>query len=280
MPDPLANLPSALRSQARLLRLPGDIPALIAHPDWSTPAPVMLWFHGRTVSKELDPGRYLRWIRKGIAAVAIDLPGHGERSDAGPAARLQSPAGTIDLLTQAVAEIDSITDALAIIDNADALDLSRLGIGGMSAGGMATLRRLCDPHPFRCAAVEATTGWLCELYHPTLPGNPGRPWPVDHPRDRITPVDPMDHLDTFEPIPLLALHSEADQMVPWVGQHAFLDRLADHYRARSADPDLIRIHTWPETGAQAEHVGFGKFAADAKNLQADFLAEHLLAPAE
>jgi len=33
--------------------------------------------HGRTANKELDPGRYLRLIRAGIAVCAIDLPGHG-----------------------------------------------------------------------------------------------------------------------------------------------------------------------------------------------------------
>src|SRR4029450_3068251 len=63
-----AKLPSALRANARWLRLgptPGNIPALITHPDWAPGhlAPVVIWMHGRTVNKELDPGRYLRWMR-------------------------------------------------------------------------------------------------------------------------------------------------------------------------------------------------------------------------
>jgi len=73
-----SRLPSSLASRAKSVRF-GDVPALLAHPDWETPAPVVLWMHGRTVSKELDPGRYLRWVRAGIAACAVDLPGHGER---------------------------------------------------------------------------------------------------------------------------------------------------------------------------------------------------------
>ena len=75
------TLPTSLKKQARPARLAG-VPSLLVHPDWARPAPFVLWMHGRTVDKELDPGRYLRWVRAGIGACAIDLPGHGERHEA------------------------------------------------------------------------------------------------------------------------------------------------------------------------------------------------------
>src|SRR5262245_11172372 len=81
MIERFSQMPSALRANARWQRLgPSDIPALLVHPDWNSgqPAPMVLWMHGRTVNKELDPGRYLRWMRAGIGACAVDLPGHGE----------------------------------------------------------------------------------------------------------------------------------------------------------------------------------------------------------
>lgn len=270
MTDGFDAMPSSLRANARLERF-GDIPVLLAHPTWDTPAGTVLWLHGRTVSKELDPGRYLRWIRAGLGVCAIDLPGHGERFDA----RLQRPRATLEVLAQAVGEFDQIVAALAEPRFGGVFDGSRLGIGGMSAGGMAALRRLCDPHPFKAASVEGTTGWLGELYHPTLAGNPGTPWGIDHPPAAIEPVDPMAHLATFEPIPLLALHSQADEIVPWASQRAFLDRLADHYRDLGADPGLIEVHTWEQTGAPREHAGFGRVSAQAKSLQVEFLAGHL-----
>jgi fermentation-respiration switch protein FrsA (DUF1100 family) len=141
----------------------------------------------------------------------------------------------------------------------------------MSAGGMAALRRLCDPHPFVCASVESTTGDLGALYHPDA----GRPWPVDHPRERIARLDPAQHLDTWRPIPLLAIHSEADRAVPFAGMRGFIGRLRDHCRARGANAGLVELLTWPQTGAPDEHAGFGRYSNDAKNAQTEFFTRHL-----
>src|SRR5690349_9852731 len=95
-----SQFPSHLAQRSRTYRF-GDVPVLLAHPDWLTPAPTVLWLHGRTATKELDPGRYLRWVRAGIAACAIDLPGHGERSDA----KLQTSDATPGVTSTAVGEI-------------------------------------------------------------------------------------------------------------------------------------------------------------------------------
>lgn len=272
MDDALASLPKSLRERARLDVLAGEIPALLAHPDWETPAPCCIWLHGRTVHKELDPGRYLRWLRAGIATCAIDLPAHGERLNV----ELQRPEHSLDVLEQAVGEIDAVVEALQSGHRAGVFDPRRVAIGGMSLGGMAVLRRLCDAHPFRAAAVEATTGWLTELYHPTLPAHAGAPWGVAHARERLARLDPMQRIVGWRPIPLLALHSESDQMVPWPSQREFLARLREHYASVGADPGSIEIVTWPSTGAPSEHVGFGREAPNAKDIQTAFLTRHLI----
>jgi fermentation-respiration switch protein FrsA (DUF1100 family) len=85
-------------------------------------------------------------------------------------------------------------------------------------------------------------------------------------------VNAAEHLAGVAPVPLLALHSEADSMVPWPGQRDFLERLREHYAAVGAKRSLVREHTWAETGAPFEHVGFGKVSNEAKNMQTDFLA--------
>jgi len=271
-----AQFPSALAAQAKITRLgPSSIPALLVHPDWQTPSPTLLWLHGRTVSKELDPGRYLRLLRAGIATVAIDLPGHGERE--GP--KRTGPEHTVDVLAEAVAEIDEVLDALTS-PAADALypagcfDTSRIAMGGMSAGGMVTLRRLCDPHPFAAAVVEATTGRLADLYFPAE-GSPLRPWPVDHPRARVDAIDASQHLDSWRPIPLLAISTTTDLVVPFETQQHFLDDLRAHYTAQHADPHMIELKTYADTGAPQEHAGFGKFGNDAKNAATEFLVRCL-----
>jgi alpha-beta hydrolase superfamily lysophospholipase len=278
--DRFAQFPAALARRAKTARA-GGIPILLAHPDGHTPTPVCIWLHGRTVSKELDPGRYLRWIRAGIAACAIDLPGHGERSDPSR----QTPDATLDVLSEAVSDIDEVIEHLAAGPDASLFDLDRMAIGGMSLGGMATLRRLCDDHPFACACVESTTGWLEGLYLPhAKPGSihgevePAR-WPVRHEAPRVLALDPSSHLETFRPVPLLVLHSQSDAVVPFDIQSTFVARLRDHYRSRHADPDAIELRTWPATGAPQEHSGFGKVAHEAKTLQVEFLVRHLRAQA-
>lgn len=250
---------------------PARIPAMLAHPDWKTPAPIVIWLHGRTVRKEIDPGRYLRWIRAGIAACAVDLPGHGERFEPD----MHTPARTLDLVAGAVAEVDHIVEALSAREYEGVFDLDRMALGGMSAGGMATLRRLCDAHAFVCAAVEATSGNLVDMYRARGGDDPG-PLPR-HSLEKIAPLDPMQHMAGWRPIPLLALHTRADRLVPVSAQEMFIAALRGHYAARGADPSIIELVTWDETGAPDEHAGFGRFANDAKNVQVEFLAKHLRA---
>jgi len=276
-----AAFPSALTARARIVRLgDDDIPALLVHPDWETPRPTLLWLHGRTATKELDPGRYLRLMRAGIASCAIDLPGHGER----PGPKLHAPEQTIGVLTQSIGEIDRIIEALADPGYEQLFDLDRLALGGMSAGGMITLRRLCDPHPFTAALVEATTGRLTDLYFPTTTTThtttPAPTAPATRPttfsREAVEAIDPSRHLDTWEPLPLLAIHATTDQIIPFETQQAFLDDLRVHYHARNADPGLIELLSFHDTGAPSEHAGFGRFGTEAKNAATDFLAKHLL----
>lgn len=269
MDDRFKEFPRYLAERARRLTL-GNTPAMVALPDLAPgqSVPAVLWLHGRTANKEMDPGRYMRWLRAGIAAVAIDLPGHGERLDAA----MQEPARTLDVLEQALSEIDAIVRDIRALPGIDA---SKLGLGGMSLGGMVTLRRLCDPHPFRAAAVEGTSGWLEGMYFPTDFGLPVRPWPVDHPRPRVQKLEALRNLGGMAPLPLLLLHSEADEMVPWEVQKRFIETLRTHYTSRVADPALIQVQTWPTTGAPREHIGFGRVSNDAKNLQTDFFAKSL-----
>ncbi len=281
--DPrFSQLPVALRERTLFARLGPyrTVPVLLAHPDpdWRlavddadalsrpapTPRPVMLWFHGRTVNKELDPGRYLRWLRcdaGGLAVCAVDLPGHGERLDP----HLQRPERTLDVVAAAVEEVDAILADLAHPRWRGAFDVTRCAIGGMSAGGMVTLMRLCSEHPFSAAAVEATTGDFAPLVERGL-----------YQREAAERLAPIGRLRTWRPIPLLALHSEADQWVPWSAMRGFLDALQGHYQHVGADPALVRRKVWASTGAPNEHWGFGRVSNEAKNLQTAFLVEALL----
>lgn len=269
-----AQLPQSLAALTRYERLDGDIPALMAHPDWGPggavkPRATLIWLHGRTVTKELDTGRYLRLLRaepEAMAVVAIDLPGHGERLDP----EFHTPARTLDLIEQGVRDVDRVVAALGEQQFAGAFDRQRLALGGMSAGGMITLRRLCDAHPFRCAHVESTSGHLARLYglDPAFGGD-GRTWPVRHDPARVATLDPMNHVSGWRDIPLLAMHSRADAIVPVECIEGFVDVLRQGAMDRGMPRDLVTLRTWERTGAPQEHSGFGQVAAEAR---AEFVA--------
>jgi len=272
--DPrFASLPRALAERAVWTKLgpQSDIPSLLAHPDlgWNAPGatptqrPIVLWMHGRTANKELDPGRYLRWIRAeggGIAACAIDLPWHGERVD-------ESKHGsefTLRMVERMLVEIDRVVESLGDPRFNGAFDTTRIGIGGMSAGGMATLVRLCAPHRFACAAVEATAGDFSIMK--------GHKFHVDELVERFNPIT---HLDAWQPIPLLALHSRADKWVPVAAIENFTNTLRERYATLGADPAMVELVTWESTGAPEEHIGFGRHSNDAKNRQTEFFVRSL-----
>ncbi len=253
MYGPDAQLPTSLRRKARWERL-GSVPVMIVQPPGGPHFPGVLWMHGRTVSKELDPGRYLRWMRAGIGACAVDLPGHGERYDE----TLLEPDRTLDVVVQMLGEIDGIVEALP----AFGFDPARLGIGGVSAGGMAALVRLCDEHEFTCTSVEATSGsWQHQSHRPMFVGR----------EEEARHYDPMQHLDTWREIPFQALHAIHDEWMGIEGQRAFVEAL----KARYADPSTVELVEFGRTGAPHEHVGFGRQAAVAKNRQAEFFAQWL-----
>jgi alpha-beta hydrolase superfamily lysophospholipase len=275
------QLPRSLAEKSRTMRLIPEsvhnpdgsrgVPALITHPDWISSVPTVIWLHGRTAYKELDSGRYARLLRTGIAAVAIDLPGHGERLDSRGEEQRGAPT-TLEVMQEALGEIDRVIEALADPVWQNAFDLDRLAIGGMSLGGMIALRRLCEPHEFKCVSVESSCGDLDGLYNERTGTHP---WGISYPAEKIRSLDPMQNLDGFRPLPVLALHSEADAIVPWRVQRGFLAALRAQYGRAGVDPEQVAWRTWENTGAPQEHSGFGRVANEAKTLQIEFLRMHL-----
>ena len=217
--------------------------------------PAVVWLHGRTAWKEVDPGRFLRLIRSGIAVIAPDLPGHGDRYD--PV--LQGPTHVLDVIRMMLQELDGLVAAGA---EALGVDPMRIGIGGMSAGGMTAISRMTRPHDFRCAVLEAATGsWAHQRARPMF----------SHCDDAtIRAIDPIEHLQAWTPIPILAVHSMADEWVDWAGQSSFLDAIE-----ALGPPGLVERMLFERTGAEHEHVGFGLHSADVKERELDFYARHL-----
>tara|TARA_B100001059_G_scaffold230012_1_gene263537 strand:+ start:820 stop:1620 length:801 start_codon:yes stop_codon:yes gene_type:complete len=252
MPQP-GKLHSTLARHGQFTRVGRDVPGLLVRPEPDDrPAPLLIWMHGRTADKTLDTGRFLRLFRSGIASCSLDLPGHGERYDE----EGQKPESVLAIVEQMVEELDEITAELAALPE---IDEHRIAIGGISAGGMVALARCCREHSYQAITVEATTGNL-EYRASNIFADP----------ERSRRLDPIKHLVHWRPVPLLALHNLLDEWVEVDGQRFFIEAV----RARHENPEEVRFHVYEKpTGAPYEHSGFGKFSADAKNRQVEFLTD-------
>lgn len=217
----------------------------------STPPPALLWLHGRQANKEIDPGRALRLLRAGIGFIGVDLPGHGERT----VASYQTVEGTLQTILEMSQELDDVHAAM-VTDLP--VNPEQIAIGGMSAGGMAAAHRLVTPHPYQAMLMEASTGnWAAQAHRPMF--QPLTP-------EALQSEDPMARLATWTPIPVLAQHSRLDEWIRFEGQSAFLEALREHNAGHPVD-----LQAYDRTGALKEHIGFGKYGAQAKDLCRDFL---------
>lgn len=248
------TLPMRLRAVSVEKHIAG-VPALLVQKD-DQPRPFILWMHGRTADKELDAGRYLRYVRRGINVCAVDLPGHGERYEA----ELQEPKRVLDVIQSMVGELDEI---LAELGEISGFDMNKAAIGGMSAGGIAAIMRLLRTHPFQAVVLEASMGsWCGQRDHSMFSGLS---------EDQFNALNPIEHLHDWKEIPTLAFHNRHDQWIPYAAQSEFIDALQHRYD----DPDIIEFVSFDHTGAPREHVGFGRRAAFVKEVQVEFVARHL-----
>ena len=248
------SLPSRLREVSTEVVI-GDVPCLLVRGS-EKPRPFLFWMHGRTADKELDPGRYLRYVRRGINVCAVDLPGHGARY----IESMQEASRSLEVILMMTAEMDGVLEGL---EQYNGFDLSNAAIGGMSAGGIAAIERLCKPHLFKVAVLEATSGDF---------------WPMrDAPLckglsdEAFRKSNPIEKLDGWKSIPIIAFHSRHDQWIPFKAQESFMRAL----KARSEHPQDIEFVTFDRTGAPNEHIGFGRESAFVKEVQVEFVAKHL-----
>lgn len=249
------TLPSRLQQCSVLQEIAG-VPCLLVRKD-DEPRPFLFWIHGRTAYKELDPGRYLRCVRQGINVCAVDLPGHGQRY----VEKLQQKDRNFDVIMQMASEIDAVLEGLQEIGG---FDVHSGALGGMSAGGMVAITRLLQPHPFRALVLEATGGAWEHLLGTSLFDGLSE--------TEFEAVNPMNHLESWSDIPLIAFHSRHDSWIPFQTESDFVHAIQE----QSSMPEKIELIAFDHTGAPDEHIGFGRESAFVKEVQVRFLAEHLL----
>ena len=158
-------------------------------------------------------------------------------------------------------EIDEIINELAMTPY---FDTTNCAIGGMSAGGLATSYRLVLPHLFKAAILESTGGQWKYLHD--------NPFFSHLSADEIEAINPMNRIDGWRDIPVLAVHSKHDKRIPYATESDFIEAL----KAKSNSPEEIELLSFDNTGAPEEHMGYGRESAFVKETEIEFLAKYLL----
>jgi predicted peptidase len=248
------SLPRRLKTLSQEVQI-GEVPCLLVKGEGKL-RPFIIWIHGRTADKELDPGRYLRYVRNGINVCAVDLPGHGARFDAA----LQEARQSLEVVMKMASEIDGVMNGL---EEFGGFDLQKAAIGGVSAGGMAAILRLLTPHHFCAVVLESTVGNLEAMRDLPLCSALSD--------DEIADINPLNHLGGWKDIPVLAFHNKRDEWIPISGQESFINALKE----KSTKSEQIEFITFERTGAPYEHIGFGRESAFVKEVQVEFVAKYL-----
>jgi fermentation-respiration switch protein FrsA (DUF1100 family) len=143
------DVASGIRYDIDLVTHEDRVPAVLLLPVASVPVPAVLLLHGLGSEKErMGDTVGMALLRKGVAALALDLPLHGEREgDQNPRQAISSDP--LQLLSTWRVAIEEARTALEFLASHSGIDSDRLGIVGYSlgsflaniiAGEMATIR--------------------------------------------------------------------------------------------------------------------------------------------
>jgi dienelactone hydrolase len=256
-------------------RVPG---ILVKRTTSSGRRPVVIALHGTGGNKESQRALLDELARDGFVGVAIDGRYHGERAQAGKAAK---SAEYVDAILRAFRSgkehpffFDTAWDVMRLIDylqSRDDVDAARIGVIGFSKGGIETyLAAAVDPRiavavpcigvqSFRWAmennSWQSRIGTVQAAFDAAAQDRgiekPGAEF-VRTFYDRIAPgiysdFDGPAMLPLIAPRPLLAINGEIDPRTPIPGLQLCADAARSAYRAARAEERFV-LHIQPNTG--------------------------------
>ncbi len=197
------------------------------------PRPALLLQHGASTTKDdyyiQQPSR--RWSEAGYVCLAIDAPGHGERSFEGPISRQELwRLGLIyrmrDLRVQGVVDL---MRALDLLESRPEVDAGRVGYMGVSMGTFLGVPLCGMDQRIRSAAFIIGGGNLRRM----LGGETG----VDRDEAELVfqATDPVHFAPRISPRPALMLNGEQDSTVPRAATEALYEALREPKEIRWFD---------------------------------------------
>jgi uncharacterized protein len=131
---------------------PVRVPALLSMPHERRPAPAILLQHGGGESKDDPLVRLLmrRWSRAGFVCLAIDAPGHGQRSvSESPVSR----RGFFEYLRARVQNVIDLRRGIDLLASTDGVRPEAIGYWGVSMGGSVGVMLMATEPRVRAACL-------------------------------------------------------------------------------------------------------------------------------
>jgi dienelactone hydrolase len=246
--------------------------------DLSGRRPVVIVLHGTGGSKEGMTSRLRDLAARGFVAVAIDARYHGARAKGGSDG-LPAYQAAIFRAFQSGREhpflFDTVWDVMRLIDyleSRDDVDVRRIGLTGISKGGMETyLAAAVDPRVAVAVPLIGVQSFRWALDHSAWDS---RAWTLREALeaaaaesksgidaafvrkfyDRVAPgvrsdFDGPAMLPLIAPRPLLVINGDSDPRTPVGGVRECLAAAEREYKAQGASDRLV-LHLQPDTGHQ------------------------------
>ena len=181
--------------------------------------------------------------RNGFHVVLPDAVQHGERKQKDIDLRL------MNVILKTVVEINQIIDSFS---QDDCVDTTRIGMGGISMGGMITFKYLTGKDMRIKAAITtiSTPEWVSPIASQRVVAlvksiNPHYSQEdLKKDMDYASSIQPVDEYKTMIGVPLLIQNGEADDIIP-------VEVVRDFYNKLSEDSDnkeAVQIITYPGVG--------------------------------
>ena len=205
--------------------------------------PLVILYHGYVGQKEFMMAQAYNLARYGFYVVLPDAWGHGERNRDGV------PSNFFEAIAKTTDEINQVIDSY---DQADEVDINRVGLTGGSMGGCITFNYLVSENRKIKAAVPVigTPDWVSimetkEAEMLFLSANlVSTSEQMKKHQEVASMVQPLNKYTNMKDTPLLILNGEEDPIIPVGKVKDFYEKLKPLY----ARPEEIQLITYPGIG--------------------------------
>ncbi len=239
------------------------VPLLIIAPESATACPTVFFVHGFTASKADGVEFGYRLATAGIICVCVDAAMHGDRQDPRLThifdPTVPHPYPSDSMLNAYILQYhvtaqtaDDITRLIAAFQQDARFDMTRIGVMGVSMGGLTPFYLAAHQPQIQVAVPIITIPYFARYWDDAvLEASTNPAWAEQIQQASATlaadtafvqQLDPMDKLRSFAPKPLLILLGADDTFAYKFGSMDLYRQLAPSYREH---PERLKLHIYP-----------------------------------